>query len=1381
MKKNKLVLLLPYLPLSLMFLLFLLMISISYAEISEQDFSKICSDLSNIDKTELNEKLTEAGIDPENTTLPYIYEACNNLISTAATSVEDIADKETKKIKKKKEVNIRENKIIENKGKGRIKFDKDISVDVTDVEENPNVFIENNLIAINSEELPELNEPATLVIENLYYRETPKILYSKEFTTNRNEINSPCPEDTCFNISYDPVLRILTFAVSHFSSFTTVSSSCPTNYTDCNGDGAGTDADGCENPYPKCSCLDRGNYYSCTNYAWFWNYDGKTSGWCVPKTSSWFGWGIVIDSTGEKGGFPDCGQSQYCCFDFYSDFRVTCGNGVCDANKPYYPESNGNCPKDCYVGDGVCDPKYENPTNDPNDCCTDLTQCNTLQYCNENNLTDCNIKKSSEITGNYNFKELVIDSSATLKAVDNVVINAENVKIYGKVLVDGDLVFNLTGDFELYGVIDGTKSKHTGFEVIGEEKYYCAPGSAVDMSGDKGVDGAKGISGAAPTSGGDGTDGKAGKPITIDVGVLEGECKFISNGGRGGDGGLGGSGGCVGSTESSNYCDGGLCSCSGDPNGKDGGIGGGAGNGGTITINAKLSKASVSAIANGGNAGLGGRGGDGSRGPTTGRYTETVFWWSGTFTVNHILYDGGDSGSGKKAGKSGDGGIININFDRYTCNPKAGSLSANAGDGGNGGDAGKPADGSGCFTHFTSSCFSSMPGKAGLAAESSKGGNGGSINIKVNRNENIPAINSYSFSTNGGNGGSGGNGARGAYSCYNNRAGACRYPGCTEASLMTGATDGKEGSNGGDAGSVDIEGFVIGCSKFSLNGGNGGSGGKGGDAKGNTGSGSNAGNGGDAGTISGLKESLCENTVSLNGGNAGNGGDAGNSASCLPGSHCSTDMCNFCGYYYEYETGISGNGGDAGDGGKAGSCSDCNTVAKGGKGGIAGKGGKDYGEGCYISLISSYCGKPCKPSGIEGIDGVDKDSASFTNTNTPINKTCLQRDLSIRRIEPIQVIEGADLVANKPVMVRVFPALESEDVDEIQNVKVRLTIIKEDGTKVSKEKEMDVKKEWTLQDEKNGENSFNFFKSDGIPQPTQKGIMRFYAQIDPDDEIIESNEDNNYYPGNPIDDLIGNVKVVSVNVQKDNSFNIRPVVVYTYPLDTIPPGATSGDSAASNSLANSNVKFMKEVYPFEPARVTLLPQWEHGIAVNPIYFRPEATSYEDFEYRAFTVNRIFNHLQKIAKDNDIDLVIGFVKDEVIRDYDEFLSGQSSGYIRGLSIPPGWFGIGGFDKVVLLSLGPNQQAFTYTAAHEYGHIAGLEHYKSRIAAEPAGPATPGWCLDQDSAVSCDPKIYINVNPHIQPPPPYYDIMGSAEPQFVWMSSNAYNTLYNRLTN
>ncbi|MBI2047267.1 hypothetical protein HYT26_03860, partial [Candidatus Pacearchaeota archaeon] len=953
-------------------------------------------------------------------------------------------------------------------------------------------------------------------------------LYSSKFTTKREEITEPCSEDICSGISYDPVIGILTFNVSHFSSFTTTSSSCPVNYTDCNGDGTGTDVDGCENPYPKCACLTRGSNYFCTNYAWFYNYYGASYAWCVGRASpnSYWSFGSVIDSKGEAGGFPDCSQSQYCCFDYYSDFIATCGNGVCDNSKPYYAENNGNCPRDCYIGDGVCDANHENTANDPNDCCTDTAQCSTLQYCSENNMEDCSIKKSSEISGVYNFKNLTIDSSVTLKAIDNLTINAENIKIYGNVIVNHSLAINAT-NVEIYGKIDGKHSDEASF-LVNSKRYYDV-GSTVDFSGENGVKGKDGISGANPTAGEDGTEGKSGKPITINTEIFEGG-SFISNGGNGGSGGRGGSGGCVGSTEPENYCDGGLCSCSGNPNGKDGGIGGKGGDGGIIAINAKISKGAISAIAHGGNAGNGGDGGDGSRGPTTGTYKESFSWGGRYYTITHILYNGGDSGSGRKAGEAGKGGAINMNFDKHSCS-KAGNLSVNGGNGGEGGDAGKPYDGSVCYTSFTSSCFPNLPGKAGLAGKSSSGGDAGAIAININKKDNIPAISNYQFSANGGNAGDGGNGAKGAYSCYNNRNGPCRYPGCTESSLMADATDGTEGSNGGNAGAINIDGLIVGCAKFSLNGGNGGSGGRGGDAQGNTGSGSNAGNGGNAGIITGLKESSCKNTFSLNAGNGGNGGDAGNSASCLAGPHCSAgNMCDFCSYYYDHQTGISGDGGNAGDGGEAGSCSDCNAIAKGGEGGIAGKSGKDYGEGCSVSLVSSYCGKPCKPSGTEGINGADKGSASFTNTASIVDKTCLQYDLKIDGIKPIQVIENTPLVSNKKMIVRVDVNLDSSDVEELENVNVQLDY---NGNTYSLTKPVRKKSSYNLLEDPDREDiklcndAFIFKDLPLLP----KGEYKINAIVDPNDEFLETNEENNNFEGQ-------NKKQLKINLKSTNNLNL---------------------------------------------------------------------------------------------------------------------------------------------------------------------------------------------------------------------------------------------------
>ncbi|HLD37014.1 MAG TPA: hypothetical protein VJA86_00285 [Candidatus Nanoarchaeia archaeon] len=121
-------------------------------------------------------------------------------------------------IKKQKDISIND-KIIENRGKGAVRFNNEINVGAVDVEENPNVYVANNLIAINTEELPELNQPATIIFYNISLENRPAIYYNKGFTTNPGEITEPCPEDICSNISYDDKTGTLAFDVAHFTSF----------------------------------------------------------------------------------------------------------------------------------------------------------------------------------------------------------------------------------------------------------------------------------------------------------------------------------------------------------------------------------------------------------------------------------------------------------------------------------------------------------------------------------------------------------------------------------------------------------------------------------------------------------------------------------------------------------------------------------------------------------------------------------------------------------------------------------------------------------------------------------------------------------------------------------------------------------------------------------------------------------------------------------------------------------------------------------------------------------------------------------------------------------------------------------------------------------
>ena len=126
------------------------------------------------------------------------------------------------KMKKPKGIEIRENRIIESAGKATIKFKDSFNVDSEEVEEesgNANIYIGEGIVAVNTEELPELEQPATITLYNLSFENTPTIYYSEEFTTRLSEVNTPCPSDVCSNINYDNMTGTLTFDVTHFSSY----------------------------------------------------------------------------------------------------------------------------------------------------------------------------------------------------------------------------------------------------------------------------------------------------------------------------------------------------------------------------------------------------------------------------------------------------------------------------------------------------------------------------------------------------------------------------------------------------------------------------------------------------------------------------------------------------------------------------------------------------------------------------------------------------------------------------------------------------------------------------------------------------------------------------------------------------------------------------------------------------------------------------------------------------------------------------------------------------------------------------------------------------------------------------------------------------------
>jgi len=279
------------------------------------------------------------------------------------------------KLKKIKGVDIKENRIIES-GRGAIKFKDFFDVDSEEVEEesgNANVYIGDGIVAINTEELPELDQPATITLYNLTFENTPAIFYNEEFTTKLSEINKPCPADICTNINYNNATGTLTFDVAHFSSY--------------------APGDWAINPY---------------NYIYSWPYstgvcsvdaDCKPTAYCSKEVNcetytssdtttqySYYGSNDLSDSvpryTQRCNYKPTAGTENSTC-SLYTRYSRPCSlelNNYCEEGYTYKEEKGGS------YGDSWCMDVCEK-TETCNTC--DGTDACTKSYCSYNVFNPC--------------------------------------------------------------------------------------------------------------------------------------------------------------------------------------------------------------------------------------------------------------------------------------------------------------------------------------------------------------------------------------------------------------------------------------------------------------------------------------------------------------------------------------------------------------------------------------------------------------------------------------------------------------------------------------------------------------------------------------------------------------------------------------------------------------------------------------------------------------------------------------------------------------------------------------------------------------------------------------------------------------------------------
>lgn len=106
------------------------------------------------------------------------------------------------------------NLVLEKTSYGKIEFDTPIDMrDVIDLDSF--VHIGQNIVAVDSDNLPELNQPATITLYNININD-PVVYYTNTFTTSSNDAAQYC--SSCNIVSHTD--NEVKFQVSHFSTYT---------------------------------------------------------------------------------------------------------------------------------------------------------------------------------------------------------------------------------------------------------------------------------------------------------------------------------------------------------------------------------------------------------------------------------------------------------------------------------------------------------------------------------------------------------------------------------------------------------------------------------------------------------------------------------------------------------------------------------------------------------------------------------------------------------------------------------------------------------------------------------------------------------------------------------------------------------------------------------------------------------------------------------------------------------------------------------------------------------------------------------------------------------------------------------------------------------
>lgn len=366
-------------------------------------------------------------------------------------------------------------------------------------------------------------------------------------------------------------------------------------------------------------------------------------------------------------------------------------------------------------------------------------------------------------------------------------------------------------------------------------------------------------------------------------------------------------------------------------------------------------------------------------------------------------------------------------------------------------------------------------------------------------------------------------------------------------------------------------------------------------------------------------------------------------------------------------------------------------------------------------------------------------------------------DLFIKKISPINVIEDVPLIANKPLMVRVWSFFTSNLVTNMdKDISINLISSLGDNQTISfkpmrdfdletvknnvrnnpsnpDKKDMDI-----LLKVKKSEDSANFFNLT-VPNSTITQI-NYISKVDEYEEINETDESNNFYynPASPAyvqeTDIIMITDIVMVEL-----YNSK-LKEYYHPGEEINPTISLLDDIYKQMY--SQLSDLITVFP--------IPSYSQEILLEPTF----RTKPEDFHLTPLFIDisyilgrrdlseatdkeivnirdRIYRELQRLADryseypQHINPVVVGFVSNKA-------LSG-ADGYAK---VGKNLFGVTvGYPNVVLLKL----DAVPYTLAHEVAHLNFIDDSYSEGTFGKL--SQNGWLLNQKTGESIHPIVNI----------------------------------------